>query len=85
MRTAKESKDNLNRSMSRPSTNQENQRGRTNTQLEDRVMSTKERFRDMENLARKITVEIEPEREKMRGKVDLSTYINRVNRTLSKY
>jgi DNA anti-recombination protein RmuC len=72
----------------RPSTaasNVENHRNRSNTELSSKLQQTKGRFREMENFARQINVETHEERERMKEKVNLSGYITRVNRALSKY
>lgn len=71
---------------SRPASyNQENHRNRTNTEIGGKVQETKDRFKEMEALARKNAVDTLEERERLREKVDLSTYMARLNRTFSKH
>lgn len=80
------SKSTQKRSSIRPSTaNQENNRNRTNTFTAGWAQETKDRYREMQAMARKNAGEIEGERERVREKVNLSGYINRLNRAISRH
>ena len=63
---------------------QENQRSRANTEHNGgRLAETKERFKEMSIKAREQSAETEEERLRVRGKVDVSGYIARMNRSIS--
>lgn len=68
------------------STNQENRRNRANSQL-NWAQQTKERYREMENMARKSAIETQEERDRIKEKtnVNLSGYIQRLNRAISRH
>lgn len=68
------------------STNQENRRNRANSQL-NWAQQTKERYHEMENMARKSAIETQEERDKIKEKtnVNLSGYIQRLNRAISRH
>ena len=66
------------------SAQQENWRNGGNG-VEGRCGETKERFREMEAMAKKLSADTQEQRERMKEKVNVSGYIARMNRAITRH